>query len=426
MDTWVWGFYHTPGVTMPGSVVPGTIPFAYETWTNVNGASLHNLIDLGDDMPTSLQKTIAQALNDVYFPKRHPNVGGTIPFLKEEHVNRAYQMLVVGLEIMTSKERFLARPQPPSVFNDDAPPTFPVPGGGSGSGSGGSSGGSFSLAALLWAILDYIKDLFEYLTDLALWLVSQVTFPLTYPIRYALYLMQLGLYEIYRQFRWALSLSGFAFPDPDQLFNPLAQQFINPATDVQSMPRREFPIEQDHCLFFPAGCPIPQSPGCVEPVAATSGPYTRCASQLSVLVHRGGAVRSGCRAGTRRRGVSGKNHRAHAKSVSAKDRRAVLRKPRQRRRLPASSRRGDRVGRGRCRQPEAAKLEPRRRSRLWIQVLGSHRRLRDDAADRDQARAAAVSRRRDHLRRAGRIAARTSTWLLHSSSSRRSPKRSSA
>ncbi len=275
MDTWVWGFYHTPGVTMPSSVVPGTIPFAYETWTNVNGASLHNLIDLGDDMPASLQKTIAQALNDVYFPKRHPNVGGTIPFLKEEHVNRAYQMLVVGLEIMTSKERFLARPQPPSVFNDDAPPTFPVPGGGSGSGSGGSSGGSFSLAALLWAILDYIKDLFEYLTDLALWLVSQVTFPLTYPIRYALYLMQLGLYEIYRQFRWALSLSGFAFPDPDQLFNPLAQQFINPATDVQSMPRREFPIEQDHCLFFPAGCPIPQSPGCVEPVAATSGPYTR-------------------------------------------------------------------------------------------------------------------------------------------------------
>ena len=122
---------------------------------------------------------------------------------------------------------------------------------------------------------DYIKDLFEYLIDLALWLVSQVTFPLTYPIRYALYLMQLGLYEIYRQFRFALALSGFAFPDPDQLFHPLAQQFINPATDVQSMPRREFPVEQDHCLFFPAGCPIPQSPGCVEPVAATAGPYTR-------------------------------------------------------------------------------------------------------------------------------------------------------
>ncbi len=56
MDTWVWGFYHTPGVTMPASVVPGGIPFAYATWTNVNGASLHNLIDLGDDMPTSLQK----------------------------------------------------------------------------------------------------------------------------------------------------------------------------------------------------------------------------------------------------------------------------------------------------------------------------------------------------------------------------------
>jgi hypothetical protein len=184
-------------------------------------------------------------------------------------------MLFTGLEIMTSKDRFLPRPEPPSVFNDDAPPTFPTPGGGSGGGSGGSSGGSFSLAALLLAILDFIKDLFEYIHDLLLWLVSQITFPLTYPIRYALYLLQLALYEIYRQYRWALCLSGYAYPDPDQLFNPLAQQFINPMVAVAQMPRREFPAEQENCLFFPAGCPLPATPGCVEPDAATSGPYTR-------------------------------------------------------------------------------------------------------------------------------------------------------
>jgi hypothetical protein len=109
--------------------------------------------------------------------------------------------------------------------------------------------------------------------------LSQVTFPLTYPIRYALYLLQLALYEIYRQYRWALCLSGYAFPDPDQLFNPLAQQFVNPLVAVQQMPRREFPIEQDHCLFFPTGCVppsvIPPPPVCHEPRAATSGPYAR-------------------------------------------------------------------------------------------------------------------------------------------------------
>lgn len=276
MDTWVWGYYHTPGASMPASVLPNELPFDYAGWTNINGANLHKLIDLGDDMPVALQNLIVEALNKVYLPRApNPNVKGNIPFLKQEHINRAYRMMVEALELMTSKERYLPRPKPPSVFNDAAPPTFPTPGGGSGSGSGGSSGGSFSLSSLLKAILESIRDLFEYLNDLALWLISQVTFPLTYPIRYALYLMQLGLYEIYRQYRWALCLSGYAFPDPDQLTNPLAQQFINPQGLVHAMPRREFPDEQDHCLFFPAGCTLPQTPGCIEPIRAISGPYTR-------------------------------------------------------------------------------------------------------------------------------------------------------
>lgn len=270
MDSWVWGFYATPGVTMPASAVPGQIPFDYSKWTNVNGASLHKSIDLGEDMPQSLQDLLAATLSEVYENRPHPNVGGTVPFLRQGQINRAYQMMVEGLEIMTSKDRYLPKPKPPTVFNDDAFPTFPVPGGSSGSGSGGSSGGSFSLAALLQAILDYINDLFDYLQDLGLWLLSQVTYPLTFPVRYALYLLQLGLYEIYRQFRWALALSGYAYPDPDQLSNPLAQQFVNPRNPydrLDEMPRREYPEEQDHCLFFPLSS--------VEKQPAMSGPYTR-------------------------------------------------------------------------------------------------------------------------------------------------------
>lgn len=276
MDTWVWGFYHTPGVTMPTSVTPNVIPFDYAAWTNINGSNLHKLIDLGDDMPDSLQNLIVKALREVYLPKSHPNVKGTIPFLEKEHINRAYQMLVEGLELMTSKDRFLPPPQRPSVSNDEAFPSLPTPGGGSGSTSGGSSGGSFSLSALLESILDFVKDLFEYIHDVLLWLISQGTFPLTYAIRYALYQLQLALYEIYRQYRFALCLSGYAFPDPDQLFNPLAQELINPKVEVpRAMPRREFPEEQDHCLFFPSGCADPQTPSCIEPQACSSGPYVR-------------------------------------------------------------------------------------------------------------------------------------------------------
>ncbi len=275
MDTWVWGFYKS-GATMPGNVTPGTIPFSYASWPNVNGSSLHEHIDLGGDLPVSLQDLLVDSLEEVYLNRPHPNVGGTVPFLERSHINRAYQMLVEGLEIMTSKDRMVPPPQPPSVFNDDAPPTFPTPGGGSG-GGGGGGGGSFSLLGLLMAILDFILDLFSYIEDLLLWLVSQITTPLTYPVRYALYLLQLSLYQIYRQYRWALALTGFAYPDPDQLFHPLAQQFINPFGLVSAMPRREFPDEMDNALMFPAGCPspAPQPTGCLEPAAASSGPYAR-------------------------------------------------------------------------------------------------------------------------------------------------------
>jgi hypothetical protein len=275
MDTWVWGFYKS-GTSMPSSVTPGTPPFAYATWPNVNGSSLHELIDLGNELPAPLRDLITDSLRATYNSRPHPTVKGTIPFLDGSHINRAYQMLVEGLEIMTSKDRAIPRPEAPSVLNDDAPPTFPTPGGGSG-GDGDGGGGSFSLLALLLAILEFIKDLFEYIHDLVLWLVSQVTTPLTYPVRYALYLLQLSLYEIYRAFRWALALTGFAYPDPDQLFHPLAQQFVNPFGAVQAMPRRENPVEMDRALMFPGDCatPQPQPTVCLEPAAATSGPYTR-------------------------------------------------------------------------------------------------------------------------------------------------------
>jgi hypothetical protein len=279
MDTWVWGFYHPGGISMPTSVNPGEIPFDYSKFQNVNGASLHKRIDLGSDLPDNLQGLIAQALLETYgrrTGRNPPNVKGTIPFLQKEHINRAYQMLFTALEMMTSEERFLSPPEPPSVFNDFAPPTFPMPGG-SGSGSGGSSGGSFSLLALLMAIVDFILDQFSYLHDLAQWLISQATFPLTYPLRLGLYMMQLGLYGYYRVYRWALSLSGYVFPDPDQLWHPLAQQFINPfgwltpgeVRDLvtKRLPRREFRPEQHNCINFPTSL--------TEGYSVSPGPYTR-------------------------------------------------------------------------------------------------------------------------------------------------------
>ncbi|MFN0132238.1 MAG: zinc dependent phospholipase C family protein [Phycisphaerales bacterium] len=269
MDTWVWGFYHTPGITMPPAPTMG-IPFPYASFTNVNTANLHKLIDVGSDLPGPLSQLIADALSEAYEAGPHPSVGGTVPFLRSGEVNRAYKMLKRGLEIMTGKDRHVDRPTPPSVFGDDEPPTFPLPGGGSGGGGGGgggSGGWSFDLDDLLKAILDYILDIFEYLGDLGLWLVSKVTHPLTYPVRLALYYVKLGLYNALRATRWALAVTGYMFPEPDELFHPYGQQFINPPGSVSAMPHQEDPPERDKCTRFPL------SAG--EPRQAPAGPWLR-------------------------------------------------------------------------------------------------------------------------------------------------------
>lgn len=265
MDSWIWGFYHTPGVSMPPAVAPGTIPFNYASWSNVNGSSLHQKIDLGSSLPPDIANLIAQALKDAYSAVPHPNVQGTVPFLGANEIDRAYQMLFEGLEIMTARDRLVTRPQPPLVFNDDAPPTFPSPGGGSGSGGGG--GGGFNLLSILAAIAAFIANTLLYVAQLAAWIASQVLTPLTYPVRYALYLIQLGLYEAYRAFRWALALSGWAYPDPDHLSNPIAQQFINPqAQTTTDRPRREFPPEKQNSIGFPMSG--------LEPQGLISAPYS--------------------------------------------------------------------------------------------------------------------------------------------------------
>jgi hypothetical protein len=261
MDVWSWGFYHTPGVKMPGSAAAGSVPFDYGSFTNLSEADLQNKIDLGNDLPDNLQSLIADTLTDIYQPLAHPAI---IPFLGKTEINRAYQMQKEALEIMTGKNRHLGPPKVPKVLGDLEPPTYPVQGGSGGGGGGGGSG--FSLSSLLNSIWNFIKNTLGYVASLAVWLLSKVTSPLTYPVRYALYLVQLGLYEAYRAFRWALVVSAYVYPDADQLADPLAQQFINPSpTQILSNPHMEYPKERDHCLFYPLSV--------LEQKTVTTAPY---------------------------------------------------------------------------------------------------------------------------------------------------------
>ena len=245
MDVWTWGFYRTPGVTL---AAPGGT-YDYDSFTDLGSANLHKLIDLGDDLPDSLQTLIADSLRDVYLSRNHPTL---VAFPGKSEINRAYQMQKEAFEIMTGKDRHLGPPKVPQVLGDMEPPTYPGAGGsGGGSGSGGSSSG-FSLLDILAAIAKFIADTLIYVAELGLWLLSKVTSALTYPVRMALYLVQLGLYQVYRAFRWALVISGYVYPDVDQLADPFADQFLNPdPAHMKNGPRLEFPPEKDHCGDFP-------------------------------------------------------------------------------------------------------------------------------------------------------------------------------
>ena len=273
MDAWTWGFYHTPGVAMPTAPPAGASgasgasgaapPFDYAAFNGVNEANLHERIDLGDDLPDSLQSLIADTLSDVYKPIPHPTVLSS--FLGKSEINRAYQMQKEALEIISGKDRRLGPPKVPQVFGDLDAPDFPSAGG-SGGGGGGGGGGGFSLSSILSAIWDFIKGTLAYIADLGLWLLSKITSPLTYGLRYGLYLIQLGLYQVYRAFRWALVVSAYVYPDADELSDPLAQQFINPApTLLLNTPRLAYPLERDHSLYYPLST--------VEEQSAVTGPY---------------------------------------------------------------------------------------------------------------------------------------------------------
>ncbi len=172
MDTWVWGFYHTPGVTHAGVGRAGRrFPSPTQTWTNVNGASLHNLIDLGDDMPTSLQKPDRAGPERRLLPeaspqrRRHdsvpqrgtcqpglPDAGRRARDHDEQGALPRAPAAAVSLQRRCAADVSRARRRQRQRIRREQRRLL------------------LARRRCSWAILDYIKDLFEYLNDLVLWL----------------------------------------------------------------------------------------------------------------------------------------------------------------------------------------------------------------------------------------------------------------
>ena len=76
------------------------------------------------------------------------------------------------------------------------------------------------LLALLLLVPAVLVDMARFVTDAALGVI-------TYPLAAAVYVFQCYVYNIYRQVRWFLVISGVLFPCVDELDNPLALQFTS-------------------------------------------------------------------------------------------------------------------------------------------------------------------------------------------------------
>ena len=91
------------------------------------------------------------------------------------------------------------------------------------------------LLALLLLVPSVLLDMERFLVDVAGGVIS-------YPFAAAVYVFQCFVYNIYRQVRWFLVISGVLFPCVDELKNPLARQF----TQIPG-----FADDNDHRSHYP-------------------------------------------------------------------------------------------------------------------------------------------------------------------------------
>lgn len=191
----------------------------------------------GKKMPVKLQKLLVEAMHQTYDDIPHP-----VTFSGDD-LDTTYRLWIKWFERATA------------VGDALPPPPVPPPGAAAGAlvdgyvetitdiwsegggGSGGSGGGGFSIWGFFAAIADFLRKLFETIIKTVQYVIEHAAeillLPLTEAIalvRYLLYQIQLGLWQMYDEARFALVLGGYLFPDERDFSRmPWAEAFLRPA-----------------------------------------------------------------------------------------------------------------------------------------------------------------------------------------------------
>jgi hypothetical protein len=191
MDSWAWQHYYNLPI----------LDAKLDQRMDFGGGDLPaHLLDLIDNTFRQTYPDNPQSYYQLHVPKRV----GPQSYLSQQEINETYRLFRGFLEMATSRGIMsMPAPQPPAVIPGlnniiTAPPS--------------SSGGKFSWSAL-W---NWIKWLFSTIFKI-LTLPAHILAALgTYGLRYALYLVTLGMYNIYRALREALVTGGYLMPEPDE------------------------------------------------------------------------------------------------------------------------------------------------------------------------------------------------------------------
>ncbi|MDH7570300.1 MAG: hypothetical protein QHJ73_12035, partial [Armatimonadota bacterium] len=167
-------------------------------------------------MEAKVRQQFLGALRDTYTTCRHPDGrlldGREWP--EEADLVRMYEMLMRAMKMQTSGYS-IKKPKPPDYPIDFD--TFPSPPEYQETSAGGRRRSDFSWSAFLESLWNFIKETAEYVAEVVKWVVDSLVATALWPFMYALYLIQLACYNIYRACRRVLALRGYVYAHPDEL-----------------------------------------------------------------------------------------------------------------------------------------------------------------------------------------------------------------
>jgi hypothetical protein len=195
-----------------------------ENWTR------KRVLDTDSKLPDSVANLLTQAMQEVFYAPGvpHPKIlqdNDGRP--SEEQVKQAYDLLFRFLKLTTVDGFSHEPPDPPPVWGNLDFPTPTDPGADSSPVDGGGGGGGDFWDDLLSFILAVVNAI-AWALEVVAWLLTlpwaAIFDLLDYPVRYALWwALEMPLFQILKDFRALLVLTGYMAPMADEIATSLVQ-----------------------------------------------------------------------------------------------------------------------------------------------------------------------------------------------------------